>query len=54
MDAEEEENRLKDKNGFWFNLPEAYWFNDMPKARGNMYQRVRGIWELMMEVYHAE
>jgi non-lysosomal glucosylceramidase len=41
---------LNDENGFWFNTPEAYWFENMPKARGNMYQRVRGIWELMMEV----
>lgn len=41
---------LIDENGFWFCSPEAYWFNDMPKARGNMYQRVRGIWELMREV----
>jgi non-lysosomal glucosylceramidase len=41
---------LNDENGFWFNSPEAYWFNDMPKARAPMYQRVRGIWELMREV----
>ncbi|MDL2256008.1 non-lysosomal glucosylceramidase [Parabacteroides sp. OttesenSCG-928-K15] len=41
---------LVEENGFWFSTPEAYWFTDMPKARGNMYQRVRGIWELMMEV----
>jgi non-lysosomal glucosylceramidase len=41
---------LNEENGFWFNSPEAYWFEDMPKARGNMYQRVRGIWELMMEL----
>lgn len=41
---------LVEENGFWFGTPEAYWFTDMPKARGNMYQRVRGIWELMTEV----
>lgn len=41
---------LNEENGFWFGTPEAYWWTDMPKARGNMYQRVRGIWELMQEV----
>jgi uncharacterized protein (DUF608 family) len=41
---------LNEENGFWFSSPEAYWFLEMPKARGLMYQRVRGIWELMMEV----
>lgn len=40
---------LNEQNGFWFCTPEAYWFTDMPKARGNMYQRVRGIWELLSE-----
>lgn len=41
---------LNEENGFWFGTPEAYWHTDMPKARGNMYQRVRGIWELYQEV----
>ena len=41
---------LVDENGFWFSSPEAYYFNEMPKARGLMYQRVRAIWELMREV----
>lgn len=41
---------LIDDNGFWFSSPEAYWFDEMPKARALMYQRVRGIWELMREV----
>ena len=41
---------LNDENGVWFGTPEALWFDDMPKARGLMYQRVRGIWELMKEV----
>lgn len=41
---------LNEENGFWFGTPEAYWYTDMPKARGNMYQRVRGIWELYKEV----
>lgn len=41
---------LNDENGFWFGSPEAYWHTDMPKARAYMYQRVRSIWELMMEV----
>ena len=36
-------------NGFWFSSPEALWFDSLPKARGLMYQRARGIWELMME-----
>lgn len=39
-----------DKNGFWFATPEALWFNELPKSRGHMYQRVRGIWELLSEV----
>jgi uncharacterized protein (DUF608 family) len=38
-----------DENGFWFGSPEALWFNEMPKARGLMYQRARGIWELLKE-----
>lgn len=37
-------------NGFWFQTPEAIWFEDMPKSRGHMYQRVRGLWELYREV----
>ena len=41
---------LNDENGVWFGTPEALWFDDMPKARGLMYQRVRGVWELMKEV----
>lgn len=41
---------LNEENAFWFGTPEAYWHTDMPKARGNMYQRVRGIWELYKEV----
>ncbi|MDR2763474.1 MAG: hypothetical protein LBB90_00405 [Tannerella sp.] len=41
---------LNDETGLWFNTPEALWFDEMPKARGLMYQRVRGIWELMKEV----
>jgi hypothetical protein len=41
---------LVEENGFWFSTPEAYLYNDMPKPRGLMYQRARGIWELMMEV----
>lgn len=45
---------LNEENGFWFCTPEAYWWTDMPKARGNMYQRVRGIWELMREVSDSE
>jgi non-lysosomal glucosylceramidase len=45
---------LNDENGFWFGTPEALWFNEMPKARGLMYQRVRGIWELMKEVSKTE
>jgi non-lysosomal glucosylceramidase len=44
---------LNEDNGFWFSSPEACWFQDMPKARGLMYQRVRGIWELMMEVAYS-
>jgi uncharacterized protein (DUF608 family) len=40
---------LNEENGFWFSSPEALWFGEMPKARGLMYQRARGIWELMME-----
>jgi non-lysosomal glucosylceramidase len=41
---------LNNENGLWFGTPEALWFEEMPKARGLMYQRVRGIWELMKEV----
>jgi uncharacterized protein (DUF608 family) len=41
---------LNDETGFWFGSPEALWFNEMPKARGLMYQRVRGIWDLLKEV----
>jgi non-lysosomal glucosylceramidase len=41
---------LNDENGFWFGSPEALRFNEMPKGRALMYQRVRGIWELMKEV----
>jgi non-lysosomal glucosylceramidase len=41
---------LNDENGFWFGTPEALWFDEMPKARGLMYQRVRGVWELYKEV----
>jgi non-lysosomal glucosylceramidase len=41
---------LNDENGYWFGSPEAFWFNEMPKARGLMYQRVRGIWDLLKEV----
>ena len=41
---------LNGENGFWFGSPEALWFNDMPKARALMYQRARGVWELMKEV----
>ncbi|GHT48899.1 hypothetical protein AGMMS49982_01140 [Bacteroidia bacterium] len=40
---------LNEENGFWFSSPEAYWYLEMPRARGLMYQRARGIWELMME-----
>lgn len=45
---------LVDENGFWFNSPEAYWFEKMPKSRANMYQRARGIWELMREVENTK
>jgi uncharacterized protein (DUF608 family) len=45
---------LIDENGYWFNSPAAYWFNEMPKSRANMYQRARGIWELMREVADTE
>ena len=45
---------LVDENGFWFSSPEAYWFADMPKARALMYQRARGIWELMREVANSK
>jgi non-lysosomal glucosylceramidase len=41
---------LNEQNGFWFASPEAYWYAHMPKARALMYQRARGIWELMKEV----
>jgi non-lysosomal glucosylceramidase len=41
---------LNSENAFWFGTPEAFWFQEMPKARGLMYQRARGIWELMKEV----
>jgi uncharacterized protein (DUF608 family) len=41
---------LNERNGFWFSSPEAYWYDQMPRARALMYQRTRGIWELMMEV----
>jgi uncharacterized protein (DUF608 family) len=41
---------LIDENGYWFSSPEAYRFTEMPKARALMYQRARGIWELMREV----
>jgi non-lysosomal glucosylceramidase len=41
---------LNDENGLWFGSPEALWFEDMPKARALMYQRARGIWDLMKEV----
>jgi non-lysosomal glucosylceramidase len=43
---------LNDETGLWFGTPEALWFDEMPKVRGKMYQRVRGIWELMKEVKH--
>ena len=45
---------LTDENGFWFSSPEAYWINEMPKVRALMYQRTRGIWELMREVANLE
>jgi non-lysosomal glucosylceramidase len=41
---------LNDENGLWFGTPEALWFNEMPKVRGRMYQRARGVWELLKEV----
>jgi uncharacterized protein (DUF608 family) len=40
---------LNNENGFWFGSPEALLYNEMPRARGLMYQRARGIWELMKE-----
>ncbi|GHV61321.1 hypothetical protein FACS1894195_1690 [Bacteroidia bacterium] len=45
---------LNAENGFWFSSPEAYSFNEMPKARALMYKRPRGIWELMMETLTTE
>jgi non-lysosomal glucosylceramidase len=40
---------LNDEYAVWFATPEALWFREVPKVRGLMYQRPRGIWELMME-----
>ena len=36
--------------GYWFNTPEAWSINNPTKGRAPMYQRARGIWELLMEV----
>ena len=37
--------------GYWFNTPEAWDIDNPTHGRAPMYQRPRGIWELLMEVH---
>jgi uncharacterized protein (DUF608 family) len=41
-----------DATGYWFNTPEAWDIDDPTRGRAPMYQRARGIWELLMEVHN--
>jgi len=44
---------LNDKTAFWFSTPEAWNFRDPVICRNMMYQRARGVWELLMSVHDA-
>jgi non-lysosomal glucosylceramidase len=40
-----------DATGYWFNTPEAWDIDSPAHGRAPMYQRARGIWELLMEIH---
>jgi non-lysosomal glucosylceramidase len=42
---------MNEKDGYWFNTPEAWTLKDPAMWRALMYPRVRAIWELLMEVH---